>query len=327
MKVCHFVASVGLERGNAFVDLVNVLSEKIEVVIVAPRGARFLGSLSAQVEVKEYQSHNSRFNPLLYLELFRLFRQIAPDVVHTHFAKASEVYCRLNKFLRIPQVATKHNPRKGKIFNKLDHVIAVSKGVAKSITHDNVKVIYNGIKPVVVEPGKKNDAFTICAVGRLDKIKGFDILINEVAKLDFDFILQIAGDGDERKSLEQLIESLDLRDRVELLGFREDIPELLSCADLQVMSSHSEGFSLAMIEAIFYARVFVSTDVSGCDEILNSRLTISGHNISEKITDVHDEYSDYIETFNSIKSMFYKTLNIDNACGDYIEYYEDLRGK
>jgi len=326
VKICHFVASVGLGRGDAFVDLANVLSERAEIVVVAPYGSRFSSNLAKQVQLIEYRSRNSRLNPLLYLELSRLFRSLEADLVHTHFAKASEIFYRLNRVLRLPQVATKHNPRKGKIFQKLDHVIAVSEGVARSINHNRVKVIYNGIKPISVEPVEKSRVFTICAIGRLDKIKGFDLLIREVAKLDFDFLLQIAGEGEERGALEKLITDLNLAGKVELVGFREDIPELLTRADLQVMSSHSEGFSLAMVEAIYYSKVFISTRVSGCEEILDERLFVDGGRLSEKILEVYNRYAEYLAVFEGVKIRFKDQLHIDTVAAAYIDYYNKVLG-
>ena len=191
-------------------------------------------------------SRNTRANPFLHWELYRLFKKINPDIVHTHFAKASEIFYYLNKALGIRHVATKHNPRKGRIYNKLKHVIAVSKGVADSVRHDNVKIIYNGIHPIQLpDDASVNSVFTIIAVGRLEKIKAFDRLINECSKLEFDFNLMIVGEGKERGNLEKLATDLNIKDKVKFLGFRLDIPQLMQRSDVVVVCSHSEGFSLS----------------------------------------------------------------------------------
>ena len=175
MKVCHFYASGGLRRGHTCIDLVNALASDIEVALIAPRGASLTEIVDKRVAAFEYGSRNTRANPFLHWELYRLFKKINPDIVHTHFAKASEIFNFLNKALGIRHVATKHNPRKGRIYNKLEHVIAVSKGVADSVRHDNVKIIYNGIHPIhLPDDASINSVFTIIAVGRLDKIKAFD---------------------------------------------------------------------------------------------------------------------------------------------------------
>lgn len=323
MRACHFVASTGLGRGDAFVDLINALGTTIEVSLLAPAGAHFIKNISRDIEIVEYRAQNARNNPLLYLELYQAFRKLRPDLVHTHFAKAALIYCRLNKLLKIQHVATKHNPRKGKIFQKLQNVIAVSEGVNKSLDHA-ATVIYNGINPVPVETQSINKVFTMRAIGRLDKIKGFDRLIHEVKKLDFDFILEIVGEGTERPALEAQIKQERLDDKVSLLGFRNDIPALVHSADLQVMSSFSEGFSLAMVEAIFYGQVFVSTEVDGCVEILPDRFIIKNAKIAEKITDIYQNYDQYRHDFSMIRNKYSKILNINNTAFEHIQYYRSL---
>lgn len=324
MTICHFIASKGLGRGEAYIELVNCLCETVDIVLLVPEGALFLHRIHPKIMVYEYSSHDSRNNPVLYFELYRLLRRINPDVVHTHFAKASEIFSRLNIFLKFPHVATKHNPRKGRIFNTLNNVIAVSEAVAKSVAHKNVQVIHNGIKREKVSYCKDNDVFTICAIGRLDKIKGFDLLISAVNELDFDFHLNIVGDGDERNSLQQMITNMDLCEKVNLLGFRTDIPDLLAASDLQVMCSHSEGFSLAMIEAIYYSSVFISTPVSGCVDILPPDLLIDNFKIAGKIIEIHDNYTAYVEQFKTVKVKYTDEMSVDRCCQEHVSFYGNL---
>ena len=327
MKVCHFIASKGLGRGEAYIDLVNALCAHIEIVLLVPKGSLFLGRVDDRVRVVEYRSKDSRSNLFLLYEIYLQIKKNQPDIVHTHFGKATQIYYRINKFLKLPHVATKHNPRKGKIFNRLNNVIAVSEGVKQSIDHQDVTVIYNGISVRAINEVTsvaEDKAFKICAVGRLDKIKGFDLLIKEVARLDFEFELKIVGEGDERKNLQELINELNIGDKVKLLGFRMDIPELLSGADLQVMSSRSEGFSLAMVEAVFYSKVLISTNVGGSNEILSPGLIISEFEIYEKVKDVYNNYKLYLDEFTFIKNKYKDHLNITTCAHAHFLYYEEI---
>jgi len=323
VKICHLIASKGLGRGEAYIDLVNALCSEVEIVLLVPRGALYLHRVDKRIQIIEYQSRNKRANPFLLYEIYSLIKHIKPDIVHTHFAKATEIFYLLNKRLKLPWVATKHNPRKGRIFNKADRVIAVSEGVAGSIGHDRIRVIHNGIKPIPVAGRKgERDFFSICAVGRLDKIKGFDLLISEVAKLDFNFRLQIVGEGEEHMSLQRQIDGLGLSERVDLLGFRTDVPDLIADSDLQVMTSLSEGFSLAMIEAIYYAPVFISTNVSGCNDILPPELLIDGTEVAECIAAVHADYSEYCKRFAKVKEVYGHSLHIDETARQHFAYYQ-----
>lgn len=265
LRVCHFAASPGLGRGEAYVDLANELSrlEHLRVGMLIPHDALFRQRIAATVDVIEYRGGCSRRNPLFLWEIARALRAWKPDLVHTHFAKATTVYQTLRRCVRARCVATKHNPRPGPVFEKVPHVIAVSVGVAESLRRSDVKVIYNG---VIAEPrlrmARPQPAVLRClTVGRLDPIKGFDRLIRALAASRTPWNLRIAGDGPQRGELEGLIRELGLAERVELLGFRSDVPQLLQDCDVFIQSSHSEGCSLALLEALHYAPLVISTPV------------------------------------------------------------------
>ena len=325
MKVCHFYASAGLRQGHTCIDLVNALASDIEVALIAPRGAGLTEIVDKRVAVFEYESRNIRANPFLHWELYRLFKKINPDIVHTHFGKATEIFYLLNKALGIPHIATKHNPRKGKIFNRLEHVIAVSKGVADSILHDKARIIYTGIHPIrLPDDIRKNGVYTILAVGRLDKIKAFDQLILECSKLKFDFNLVIAGDGKERANLENLARNLKMNDKVKFFGFRIDIPQLMKKSDIVVQCSHSEGNSLVLIEAMFYSNIVISRRVGIAAEILPDLLLIENFNIAQKIQEVHDDYEKHSDCFLEAKTMHCSKLLLENYVREHFYYYKEV---
>ena len=91
--------------------------------------------------------------------------------------------------------------------------------IIDQIKNDNVKIIYNGIQTLEIKNNtQRNEIFTITAIGRLDKIKGFDTLIKEFSKIKNSAILQIVGDGEEYNNLNSLIKELSLENKVSLLG-------------------------------------------------------------------------------------------------------------
>lgn len=329
MKVCHFISSIGLGRGEFYIDLVNemVNINNVEITLLIPKNAKYLHRISKKIKVIEYYSKDSRNNPFLYIELFKIFKKNSFDIVHTHFGKASEIFFRLNKIFNFKHIATKHNPRKGKIFSKIKYVTAVSDDVSKSIKNNKSQIIYNGVTPIKVNEENKNDVFTISAIGRLDKIKGFDKLISEVAKTKSKFILNIVGDGEEQKNLESLINKLELNDKINLVGFKTDIPQILADSDLIIMTSLSEGFSLVMVESLFYSKLFISTKVSGCKDILDEKLLINDFDIAEKIDDVIENYEAYVDEYKKVKNKYKEKFLLKNIVNEYIEYYENVKGK
>ena len=117
MKVMQFIASKvwgGAEK--SFVELCNDLSKSIEIEVVIFQENQIEERLNKNIKIYKLSSGSNRHNPLLYLECLNLIKRINPDIVHTHSAKASEIIYTLSKFISVKQVATKRNPRKGKIF-------------------------------------------------------------------------------------------------------------------------------------------------------------------------------------------------------------------
>ena len=83
----------------------------------------------------------------------------------------------------------------------------------------------------------------------------------------------IGGEGSERSALERQIEELGLRERVHLLGWRNDIHDLLSAFSLFTMSSRSEGTSISLLEAMSAGLAPVVTDVGGNSAVLGDGLS------------------------------------------------------
>ena len=93
----------------------------------------------------------------------------------------------------------------------------------------------------------------VSGLGRLHSAKNFSSLINAfnfVSKKHPDWVLRIYGDGDRRPYLEQQIKELNLQDKVFLMGFTNDIKTALIGSSIFALSSITEGFSLAIVEAM-----------------------------------------------------------------------------
>jgi len=122
---------------------------------------------------------------------------------------------------------------------------------------------------------RREDFFWL-AVGRLEKPKDYATLLHAFHTLRGDnpgARLRIAGGGAERDRLEAVLDDLRLRDAVELLGFRTDIPELLAAADALVLSSAWESSPNAVLEAMAAAKLVVATDVGGVSDLIEDGRT------------------------------------------------------
>lgn len=108
-------------------------------------------------------------------------------------------------------------------------------------------------------------------VGRLVHLKGHHDLLEAWPKVLEDHPnahLIIVGDGSERQALETHIKRLGIDDIVHLIGWRNDIPELLNLFDVFAFPSHVEGLPGALLEAMCAGRPIVTTPVGGSTELI-----------------------------------------------------------
>jgi len=328
IDVLQFMASTGFGGAEkVFVELTNSLADQVRVTAVVVRGTEYLHRFASWVPVIELKSNPTRHNPFLWLELRRLLRQRAPGIIHTHAAKAAELVNLANYDRRFLHLATKHNDRKGSIFNRLPFVSTVSERSRASVhlrEGGKVWVIHNGINAEKVEYGHVPEIFTILAVGRLDAIKGFDQLIKAVASLDFPFRLRIVGEGSERARLEEEIAALGLQEKVFLEGFRDDVPRMMADSHLVVISSRREGGPRVLPEALFYAPALISTPVGMVPEILPPELQCGLADLGWKISDVCLRYSHYQRMFAQVADQWKKDFCLPVITGKYLALYKEI---
>ena len=406
MKIAYLCCSRfygGVEK--IVIDSLNELCKSEQAALIVPDRCEFLQRLDARVQIYQYKSRDKRYNPFLFVEIYRFLRSGGFEILHSHGAKAAQIGFVVEKFLNLKLVATKHNDRKAPVFDRVRNVIAASRKVATTINHA-AKVIYFGIEPrrefvnheifarckdaegaanrvlerkkdergdsgsgtfasqnmagaafasqgtpsearvsqdraldadaslnktssVFVSQQSANAAaenfkFSIVAVGRLDKIKGFDLLIRAVSELKFDFELKIYGQGGERQNLQNLIDSLKLQDHVRLCGFCDDVVAALAASHLHVISSRKEGFPVILIEGIFYSPVLISTRVGGISEILSEEFLYEAADLGVKIDEIYRTYGKSARAFAQKHAKFKQTLTLQNYISSLKNYYEEL---
>jgi glycosyltransferase involved in cell wall biosynthesis len=330
MKIVQFMASEGWGGAESvFVDLSNELAKSHHVIAFLLRGTEYVGRFSSDVHLVTLRSNPTRYNPFLLYEIYSCLKDIRPDIVHTHAVKGTELVCDINRFLQIPHVGTKHNVRKGKIFNTLNWVTAVSeasKETIHSVRPARIKVIYNGISPIIVEEIKKNEVFTILAIGHLDKVKGFDILIRQVCNLEFDFRLLIVGEGPEKSYLTETIKKTGMEGKVQLIGFREDVARLMKSSHMVVISSHTEGFSKVLVEGMFYADAVISTPVGIAAEVLPSIFLVEQGRLGQKISQLHRNYDQFTSDFRKISDNRKNDFLLPGIVEKYCRFYQEVIG-
>lgn len=152
---------------------------------------------------------------------------------------------------------------------KYDKIVVLTpEGKLGSWEHwDKVAIIPN---PLTNETGERSistcDAKIAIAVGRLVDVKNFSSLIriwSKVVKFHPDWTLQIWGSGPQEHLLRALIVKLNLNNQVQLMGYTKQVLYQMSQASIHLVSSRSEGFSLATLESMSVGLPTIGYDCPG----------------------------------------------------------------
>jgi len=230
--------------------------------------------------------------------LARVLRDFKPDLVYIHFLSINALYVLLLHYvLRFKFVASaRGNDIQGiptrshvqrwmltRLFHRANAILFCSSYVQRDAAPylrdvprtTFVGVVGDGFNPAEFAERKpfSHPAPYILGMGRLVEKKGFDLLIRAFSLIFSDFPhyhLLIAGDGEERTALEQLIAELGLRERVRLLGFA-DRPKTIALfwgCEFFVLSSRVEPFGIVVVEAMAAHKSILATKSGGVGDLV-----------------------------------------------------------
>lgn len=324
LKVCH--VAVGDLWAGAEVQLLALMKYLVRLpgfewsVILFNEGklADELRKLPIQIMVVPEKDNG----PIaIAYHLIRTFRQIKPDIVHTHKYKDSVLGTIVARCLRVPHVVrVVHGlpePFNGLKSMKMtcytivdrvvttrliDKVIAVSseihKVLAKTYGANRVVCIHNGIdlENVRVTTQRSEarrewhideETVVLGTVGRLVPVKGHTVLLRAVRVLrtmGLNVTLLLVGDGPLRGQLEAEVQRLELAQSVIFAGHQEQVYDFINMMDIFVLPSLHEGIPMVLLEALALKRPVIASRVGGIPEVvLNSRsgMLVSPANVTE----------------------------------------------
>lgn len=320
MKISHFVENLnrgGLER--AVIDLIRAqvaLGHRCQVICLFERGS--LADELAELDVPVHACAKRRGLDLSALRRARrLLRAHATEVLHTHNATAHyhavlaalglPIRCTINTRhgMGALEVGSRREWLYRRSLTRTDAVVTVCEAARRellrlgAVAESRLVAIPNGIRieryaaadadmrgRLLDSLGLPAQTRVIGTVGRLAPAKDHLGLITAFAAMSDqvpDCVLVIVGNGELRAELEARIRATSLQDRVFLFGDRNDVGDLLRGFDLFAMSSRTEGYSIALIEASAAALPIVATEVGGNAEIVrdgvNGRLVPAGDSV------------------------------------------------
>ncbi|MEM9906890.1 MAG: glycosyltransferase, partial [Cyanobacteria bacterium P01_D01_bin.44] len=303
MKPCIVILSTGLSLGGAEQQALylarGLLAKGYAVKVVSLISLGILGNEALADGLPIYSLEMARGlpDPRAIFKLNQWLKAWQPQVVIAFMVHATLLGRLSRLFHKTPiLVSSIRNEKVGgklatwlfKLSNSADDACVVnSQGSADALKAQDVmdasklKVIPNSLQSNLVnrdlesqtclrrQLGLDDDTFVWLAVGRLEPSKDYPNLLNALSRLTVEKVhLVIAGDGTLRESLQQLAKDLEVSDQVAFLGWRRDIPDLLTLADALVLSSAWEGMPNVLMEALSLARPVVATNVGGVPEVV-----------------------------------------------------------
>ncbi len=291
VHVLYSFSTGGIEK--SIVTLVNQTSDRYEHTIVClTRSGRFEDLLPEGTRV--ISMNKAPGNSLFFLfRLARVLKGLKPDIVHTLNWSGLDgvIAARLAGIKNIVhgergwgmddpygQNFKRRWIRKILSFLVREYICVswqIQEWLATTIRVARpVNLIYNGVDTGTYAPGnagKKGKSFHVGMVGRLDPIKNHDTLIRafqSIADKIPEARLSIIGDGPQRNHLETMAEG---DSRIQFLGDRPDVPELLKSLDVFVLCSLNEGISNTILEAMATGLPCIVTNVGGNPEIVTDQ--------------------------------------------------------
>jgi glycosyltransferase involved in cell wall biosynthesis len=278
------------------------IGHEVSVVALDPENG---GPLQADFEARGISTHivaqRTGFDGTLFPRLAARYLAWRVTVVHTHNPKSLIYGAPAGRLVGAVVVHTKHGEGRdtGRAFalrrtaaRFCQRMVAVSEQTAvfarerREIDPKRLVVIENGIdierfsfraadrQAMRRELGFSDDTRVIATVGRLEPIKNQELLLRAAAPLLGPRCkLMLVGEGPERDALVQRGRELAISDHVMFAGLRRDIPRVLSAIDLFVLSSHSEGMPLVVLEAMSAGLPVLTTAVGGLPRLIDDGQT------------------------------------------------------
>ena len=344
MKVLIFVPNFhcgGAQR--TIINLFNNINDEniiIKLVVgdASGEGRQWVNTTEGIIDLKKKRLR------YLFFSLRKTILREKPDVVLSTMVDSNLIciFACLSIMNRPKIIVRETNPhRNRKEFNLIkrylikffykyaDKIISLSTGVSDEISKDynlNNKKIITIHNPVEVDK-IKNDAdiktqppwgdwsknhYVVISIGRLTFQKGYDVLIESMAKISLPVKLIIVGEGEERNNLEKKISENNFNNNIMLAGFQSNITSWLSNADLFVLSSRWEGFGHVIVEAMASGIPVLSTNCphGPKDIIINNH---NGRLVNFDADKIAFEISDILSSKNRHKY-------VENAFKDIMKF-------
>ena len=293
-------------------------------------------------------------NPIKIIKTYNRLKKIIIDnnidMIHCHY-RIPAIYVKLlSNSTKIKYVWTNHlAPIPYDFFHRKttfygEKAIAISKESQKFIVeklripYEKTQIIYHGINLDNFDYNNRNQAYreklgidndskVIVLLGRLEAVKGHRFLLDSVRNMD-NIILVFTGSGNEeyKKELKSYIDKIGCQDKVVFTGFVKP-EEILGIADVMVLPSVIEGFSISSIESFAMKVPVIRTKTAGYEDMKDLCLGVD-YGDTGMLRRAIEKAIDRNEMRPMIERAYLKVLkewNIDTMAKKYLELYKGAK--
>lgn len=320
MKVVHFVLSNSFAGIEQHVNELLTNINNVDTILVCNGSiAKNFNSNISTITIKNF----GRRSFLGKYKLKKLINRISPDIVHTHGNKTTSIIKSINNNA-YKHVATVHGIKKNtKVYECADFVIGVSENALSGI-NTKKKMITNWWHPDLKKIKSNTKEFAL-AVGRLEKVKGFDLLISSWRNIKTNLV--IIGSGQEKDSLIKLIEQYNLTKKIKIIDEvkSDKLNDYYSKASVLIISSIDEGGPRVALEALYLKIPVLSTNVGHMNQIFPNDVLAEKNNLAS-LTKLLEEYVDDINLLNQDAIFEYvkEEFSLEEKTLQTVSVYEDL---
>lgn len=302
--ILHLIDTTG--PGGAETVFINLLKELQYTEfrnIVVMRGEGWVADQVRSVGIApQFIDSKGSFNLGYILGLKRLLVAERVDLIHAHLLGSNVYGALLGVMCRKPMIATFHGAvdvsagerflraKFGIIGWGASAIVCVSKRLQKELAERSplpahkLQLIYNGVDPELFceapasglkeELGLPPEANLVVSIGNIRPAKGYDYLVDAAIKMvRLDPNTHFVVVGHQRPALfEKLKEQMQRapeKPKIHWLGFRRDVINVLRQADIFLLPSTSEGFSISTVEAMMAGVPIIATRSGGPEEIIS----------------------------------------------------------
>lgn len=356
-KILFIVPSM---RGGGAERIISIILNFLDrnkfepMLVLVKKEGPYLEDLPKDIQVIDLKMTKARY---AIIKIIRIIKQTKPEIVFSTLGYLNILIAIIRPFLsknilfiarESNTVSIQNKQEKYPIlfdllyklfYNNFDQIILQSKYMKKDlIDHYNMiieksEVIYNPVNIEKVESLAEknvtnlynNNKFNLLVVGRLVHQKGFDLLIEAMARLDNRFHLTIIGRGEQESNLKYLAEFFGVMDKVTFAGFQNNPYTYMRHADLYILSSRYEGLPNVVLEANTCGIPVVAFNCpGGTGEIIENGINgflCECQNIDELVETI-DKASSYTFDKNKIKALIKNRHDVNIIINQYERLFD-----